>query len=144
MTEPCVIAVAITMLASFFVQSGEGATFALVPLVKRRVTGQVAGLVGAYGNVGAVTYLTIFSLLPMWMGGGAEPTPEVIAASNSAFFQILGVIFTIVLLSHTQRTEEGVPEFTQHSPSQKDLFCSFEIKSLIIALRMRTRDIHSK
>ena len=59
-TTGIVIAVAITMLASFFVQSGEGATFALVPLVKRRVTGQVAGLVGAYGNVGAVTYLTIF------------------------------------------------------------------------------------
>ena len=58
------VAVLITMLASFFVQAGEGATFALVPLVKRRVTGQVAGLVGAYGNVGAVTYLTIFSLLP--------------------------------------------------------------------------------
>jgi NNP family nitrate/nitrite transporter-like MFS transporter len=88
--------VAITMLASFFVQSGEGATFALVPLVKRRVTGQVAGLVGAYGNVGAVTYLTIFSLLPMWMGGGGEPTPEVIAASNSVFFQILGVAGLIV------------------------------------------------
>ena len=90
------IAVVITMLASFFVQSGEGATFALVPLVKRRVTGQVAGLVGAYGNVGAVTYLTIFSLLPLWMGGGKDPSPEVIAASNSAFFQILGIAGLIV------------------------------------------------
>ena len=95
-TTGIVVAVVITMLASFFVQSGEGATFALVPLVKRRVTGQVAGLVGAYGNVGAVTYLTIFSLLPMWMGGGGEPTPEVIAASNSTFFQILGVAGLIV------------------------------------------------
>ena len=95
-TSGIFVAVVITMLASFFVQSGEGATFALVPLVKRRVTGQVAGLVGAYGNVGAVTYLTIFSLLPMWMGGGGEPTPEVIAASNSAFFQILGVAGLIV------------------------------------------------
>ena len=90
------VAVVITMLASFFVQSGEGATFALVPLVKRRVTGQVAGLVGAYGNVGAVTYLTIFSLLPMWMGGGAEPDPTVIANSNSRFFQILGIAGLIV------------------------------------------------
>tara|TARA_B100002051_G_scaffold105544_1_gene100701 strand:- start:3457 stop:5025 length:1569 start_codon:yes stop_codon:yes gene_type:complete len=91
-----IIAVVITMLASFFVQAGEGATFALVPLVKRRVTGQVAGLVGAYGNVGAVTYLTIFSLLPMWMGGGKDPTPEIIANSNSAFFQVLGVAGLIV------------------------------------------------
>jgi NNP family nitrate/nitrite transporter-like MFS transporter len=30
------------------------------------------------------------------MGGGGEPTPEVIAASNSAFFQILGVAGLIV------------------------------------------------
>jgi NNP family nitrate/nitrite transporter-like MFS transporter len=95
-TTGIIIAVLITMLASFFVQSGEGATFALVPLVKRRVTGQVAGLVGAYGNVGAVTYLTIFSLLPMWMGGGKDPSPEIIAASNSAFFQVLGVAGLIV------------------------------------------------
>ena len=91
-----IVAVAITMLASFFVQSGEGATFALVPLVKRRVTGQVAGLVGAYGNVGAVTYLTIFSLLPMWMGGGAEPSAQIIANANSVFFEILGIAGLIV------------------------------------------------
>ncbi len=91
-----VVALFITMLASFFVQAGEGATFALVPLVKRRVTGQVAGLVGAYGNVGAVTYLTIFSLLPMWMSGGGEATAEIIANSNSAFFQILGIAGLIV------------------------------------------------
>ena len=67
-----------------------------MPLVKRRVTGQVAGLVGAYGNVGAVTYLTIFSLLPMWMGGGKDPSPEIIASSNSAFFQVLGIAGLIV------------------------------------------------
>ncbi|MHC4381030.1 MAG: MFS transporter, partial [Planctomycetota bacterium] len=32
-------------------------------LVKKRVTGQVAGMVGAYGNVGAVTFLTVFSFV---------------------------------------------------------------------------------
>lgn len=90
------IAVLITMLASFFVQAGEGATFAMVPLVKKRVTGQIAGLVGAYGNVGAVAYLTIFSLLPMWMGGGKDPSAEIVASSNSAFFQILGTAGLIV------------------------------------------------
>ena len=64
--------------------------------MKRRVTGQVAGLVGAYGNVGAVAYLTTFALLPGWMGGGADPSPAVVAASNSAFFQVLGVAGLIV------------------------------------------------
>ena len=56
-------AVASTMLCSFFVQSGEGAVFAMVPLVKRRMTGQIAGMVGAYGNVGAVTFLTVLSFV---------------------------------------------------------------------------------
>jgi NNP family nitrate/nitrite transporter-like MFS transporter len=57
------LAVLVTMGCSFFVQSGEGAVFAMVPLVKRRLTGQVAGMTGAYGNVGAVLYLTILSFV---------------------------------------------------------------------------------
>ena len=40
-------AIILTMACSFFVQAGEGSTFAIVPLVKRRITGQVAGNVGA-------------------------------------------------------------------------------------------------
>jgi len=51
------------MCCSFFVQAGEGAVFAIVPLIKRRMTGQIAGMAGAYGNVGAVTYLTILSFV---------------------------------------------------------------------------------
>jgi MFS transporter, NNP family, nitrate/nitrite transporter len=57
------LAVIVTMCCSFFVQSGEGAVFAVVPLVKRRLTGQIAGMAGAYGNVGAVCFLTIFSFV---------------------------------------------------------------------------------
>ncbi len=76
--------VMMTMLASFFVMASEGATYAIVPLVKHRVTGQIAGNVGAYGNVGAVAYLTIYSLLPE--GGGGD----------KFFFQMLGVVALIV------------------------------------------------
>ncbi len=57
------LAVVAAMLCSFFVQSGEGAVFAAVPLIKRRLTGQIAGMTGAYGNVGAVTYLTILTFV---------------------------------------------------------------------------------
>ncbi len=57
------LAVAAVMLCSFFVQAGEGAVFAMVPLVKRRMTGQIAGMVGAYGNVGGVTFLTVYSFV---------------------------------------------------------------------------------
>ncbi len=56
-------AVVTTMACSFFVQSGEGAVFAVVPLIQRRLTGQIAGMTGAYGNVGAVCFLTILSLV---------------------------------------------------------------------------------
>lgn len=57
------LAVVIAMGCSFFVQSGEGAVFAVVPLIKRRMTGQIAGMTGAYGNVGAVTFLTVLSFV---------------------------------------------------------------------------------
>lgn len=55
---PWALAVVATMYCSFFVQAGEGAVYAIVPLVKKRVSGQIAGMAGAYGNVGAVTFLT--------------------------------------------------------------------------------------
>jgi len=56
-------AVAVTIFCSIFVNAGNGAVFAIVPLVKRRLTGQVAGMTGAYGNVGAVTFLTVLSFV---------------------------------------------------------------------------------
>jgi len=60
---PLALAVVTAMACSFFVQSGEGAVFAAVPLIKRRLTGQIAGMTGAYGNVGAVVYLTVLSMV---------------------------------------------------------------------------------
>ncbi len=60
---PVWLAVVVAMACSFFVQAGEGAVFAVVPLIKRRLTGQIAGMTGAYGNVGAVVYLTVLSFV---------------------------------------------------------------------------------
>ena len=60
---PIALAVLAMIFCSFFVQAGEGAVFAVVPLVQRRMTGQIAGMTGAYGNVGAVLYLTILSFV---------------------------------------------------------------------------------
>ncbi|MFK0572176.1 NarK family nitrate/nitrite MFS transporter [Endozoicomonas sp.] len=60
---PLALAVIAAMTCSFFVQAGEGAVFAAVPLIKRRLTGQIAGMTGAYGNVGAVFYLTVLSMV---------------------------------------------------------------------------------
>ncbi len=60
---PLIIAIAITIACSFFVQGAEGATFGIIPSIKRRVTGQIAGMAGAYGNVGAVFYLFVFTFV---------------------------------------------------------------------------------
>jgi MFS transporter, NNP family, nitrate/nitrite transporter len=60
---PLYLAFAAVVICSLFVQAGCGAVFAIVPLIKRRMTGQIAGLTGAYGNVGGVTYLTIYSFV---------------------------------------------------------------------------------
>lgn len=60
---PIAMVVTLIMTCSFFVGSGSGAVFAVVPLIKRRLTGQIAGLAGAYGNVGAVIFLTVLSFV---------------------------------------------------------------------------------
>ena len=60
---PIALAVATMMLCSFFLGSAAGCVFAVVPLIKRRLTGQIAGMVGAYGNIGAVLFLTVFSFV---------------------------------------------------------------------------------
>ncbi len=60
---PIAIAVAVMMGSSFFIGSAAGCVFAVVPLIKRRLTGQIAGMVGAYGNIGAVFFLTVFSFV---------------------------------------------------------------------------------
>ncbi len=59
---PIFLAIAVTMLSAYFAQAGCGATYGIAPLIKREITGQIAGNVGAYGNFGGVIYLTIYSL----------------------------------------------------------------------------------
>jgi len=56
---PLALAFASVFICSLFVQAGCGSVFAVVPLIKRRMTGQISGLAGAYGNVGGLAFLTI-------------------------------------------------------------------------------------
>jgi NNP family nitrate/nitrite transporter-like MFS transporter len=60
---PIAVAVVAMMCCSFFLGSAAGCVFAVVPLIRRSLTGQIAGIVGAYGNIGAVVFLTVFSLV---------------------------------------------------------------------------------
>ncbi|MGA7932043.1 MAG: NarK family nitrate/nitrite MFS transporter [Kovacikia sp.] len=83
---PIPLAIAVTMFAAYFAQAGCGATYSIVPLVKKEITGQIAGNVGAYGNVGGVIYLTIFSLTDAPTLFATMGVSALICASLCAFF----------------------------------------------------------
>ena len=72
---------ALTILGGIFSKAGSGAIFAMVPLIQRRLTGQIAGMAGAFGNVGAVLFLTVNSLV-----------------DYDQFFLLIGVVSFVVLL----------------------------------------------
>ena len=57
------LAVVVTLGTSVFVQAACGAVYSVVPLIQRRMTGQIAGMAGAYGNVGGVFLLTVLSFV---------------------------------------------------------------------------------
>ncbi len=60
---PLWLALVVTIACAMFVTGGCGTTYALAPLIKRRITGQISGYIGAYGNVGAVIYLTVYTFV---------------------------------------------------------------------------------
>ncbi len=70
-----------TILCGLFAKGASGAVYAMVPLIQRRMTGQIAGMVGAYGNVGGLVFLTVLSFV----------SPEI-------FFMIIGGTAGVVLL----------------------------------------------
>ena len=57
---PLVLAIVVTVICATFVLGGTGAVFAIVPLVQRHRTGQIAGMTSAYGVAGGVFFLTVF------------------------------------------------------------------------------------
>jgi len=80
------IAIAATMFSAYFAQAGCGATYGIVPLVKKEITGQISGNVGAYGNFGGVVYLTIFSLTDVPTLFTVMGLAAMVCASLCAFF----------------------------------------------------------
>jgi NNP family nitrate/nitrite transporter-like MFS transporter len=93
------MAVTVVMACSFFVQGGEGAVFAAVPLIKRRLTGQIAGMTGAYGNVGAVFFLTVYSIV-----------------STQVFFYVIAVsaVFGFVTLFFMKEPKGHIAEVNEN------------------------------
>ena len=95
---PLWLAVVAAMACSFFVQAGEGAVFAVVPLIKRRLTGQIAGMTGAYGNVGAVVYLTIFAMV--------EPSTFFMVIACTAVLGFIALLFLEEPEGHMTEVDE--------------------------------------
>lgn len=79
-SSPLALVVGLTLLAGIFAKAGSGAVFAVVPLIQRRLTGQIAGMTGAFGNVGAVLFLTANSLV-----------------DYNQFFMLIGGVASVVL-----------------------------------------------
>jgi NNP family nitrate/nitrite transporter-like MFS transporter len=79
-------AVTVTIIAAYFAQAGCGATYGIVPLIKKEITGQISGNVGAYGNFGGVVFLTIFSLTSPSTLFATMGIAGLICASCCAFF----------------------------------------------------------
>lgn len=88
--------VGLTILAGIFSQAGSGAIFAMVPLIQRRLTGQIAGNVGAFGNVGAVMFLTVNTLV-----------------DYDEFFMIIGLSAVVVLALIVAFLEEPKGHMTE-------------------------------
>jgi len=80
-------AVAATFCCSLFVNAGNGAVYAMLPLIKRRLTGQIAGVVGAFGNVGGVLFLMLYSFV----------TPHIffLAAAGAAALGLVLIYFFV-------------------------------------------------
>lgn len=96
---PLPLAVALVVFCSIFVQGGCGAVYASVPLVKRRLTGQVAGMAGAYGNVGGVVFLVVLAMV----------TPKV-------FFLVLGGIAVAIMALVMIFMDEPNPQTSEVMP----------------------------
>ena len=110
---PLWLAVTLTIVTSMFVQGAEGATFAIIPMVNRRMTGQVAGMAGAYGNVGAVVFLVVLSLV--------EPrTFFLVLAASAAFSVVYCLLFLQEPRGAFAEEYESVEVEPQLSPSGRE------------------------
>ena len=80
--------------------AGNGAIYAMMPLIKRRLTGQIAGMVGAFGNVGGVLFLAVYSIVDV-------RTFFLIAAASA----VLGLLLTYLCIEEPKgQIAEEMPD----------------------------------
>jgi len=93
------LVVGMTIIGGVFSKAGSGAVYAMVPLIQRRMTGQIAGMAGAFGNVGAVMFLTANSLV-----------------SYDQFFLFIGIISAVVFVLIILFLEEPKGQMSETLP----------------------------
>ncbi|MFC4404779.1 MFS transporter [Gracilibacillus xinjiangensis] len=59
---PIYLAILLTVCCSIVSQAASGAIFSMVSLVKKNRTGQISGMVGAYGNIGSLCFLAVLNI----------------------------------------------------------------------------------
>jgi NNP family nitrate/nitrite transporter-like MFS transporter len=99
---PVALVVANTLLCGLFAKGGSGAVFAMVPLIQRRMTGQIAGMAGAYGNVGGLVFLTVLSFV----------SPQVFFLVIGSAALVVLVLVALLLLEPRGETAEILPDGT--------------------------------
>lgn len=100
--------ITLVALASVFIQGGNGAVFAMVPLVKHRVSGQIAGIAGSYGNVGGV----LFSAFLAFTVSSGHPSGR----TDILFLLVAGAAIAVALLCHwlPEPAREGAERQAAH------------------------------
>jgi NNP family nitrate/nitrite transporter-like MFS transporter len=101
---PLWVVVTGTIIGGIFSKGGSGAVYAMVPLIQRRMTGQIAGMTGAFGNIGGVMFLTVLSFV-----------------APGTFFMVIGamglttlILVTLVLKEPKGQMAEIMPDGTVH------------------------------
>jgi NNP family nitrate/nitrite transporter-like MFS transporter len=85
-------AMTLVVVVGLFLMAGNGANFCIAPLIRKPLTGQIAGLIGAYGSVGSVAFMTILLL--------TNPTTFFLSMAGIGF---AGFICCLMLREPTRR-----------------------------------------
>lgn len=81
-------AICVMIILSILVQAAEGSTYGIVPYIKHNVTGSVAGIIGAGGNVGGVCF-SLFFREAEWRVGFLIMGSIAMAGALCSFFLVI-------------------------------------------------------
>jgi len=76
----------------------------MVPLIQRRMTGQIAGMTGAFGNIGGVLFLIVLSIV----------APSTFFLAIGAMGLLTFILIALVLKEPKGQMAEVMPDGTVH------------------------------